>query len=470
MALRSATALGLNMRNESTSLADDLKEIRYRVWWALYTLEHRLCSMTGRMNCILDDHCTTPLPIPLEEEAFLSDSGRTLLKKEAQRLERNPASTPTSAQASTTPSSDRSRSASKPETSRSPSSQQLQVEMEWAKNVTPNASLYFLHLVQLTRVSQRIFHQLYNPTTVTGSWSDIQTMISDLDSSVESWYRSLPIVFDFKRKRRERDFYEFRMCLGFSYYGIKMTISRPCLCRLDRKMPNQSSKSVEFNRLQAANCIENAKDLLNLIPDQPNAIGLISVGPWWSLLHWLVQATSVLMLEMSFRSHHMPTEADNIFEAAKKAVRWMHQLGSESFSARRAWLLCNSMLRESAAKIGREVHDLPTNAPEGRGNIGSQERHSSDTSMTAMIDGDFNQPTLPTFYTSQGAGMPPNLHPFGPYDPMMQYDQYFPSMHGRQQDGVDADMEFLSAGAYQDDNQENQVDGVHTGNARQRYN
>jgi len=66
MAIRAATALGLNMRNESSKLADDLKEIRYRVWWALYTLEYRLCTLTGRANFIVDDYCTTPLPIPFE--------------------------------------------------------------------------------------------------------------------------------------------------------------------------------------------------------------------------------------------------------------------------------------------------------------------------------------------------------------------------------------------------------------------
>ena len=58
LAIRQATALGLNMRNESVDLSNELKEIRYRVWWALYVLEHRLCTMTGRVNCVLDDHIT----------------------------------------------------------------------------------------------------------------------------------------------------------------------------------------------------------------------------------------------------------------------------------------------------------------------------------------------------------------------------------------------------------------------------
>ena len=44
-AIRWATSLGINLRNDSTALKDSLKEIRYRVWWSLYTMELRLRSM-----------------------------------------------------------------------------------------------------------------------------------------------------------------------------------------------------------------------------------------------------------------------------------------------------------------------------------------------------------------------------------------------------------------------------------------
>jgi len=38
-AIREAGALGMNMRNDSSDLKDSLKEIRYRLWWALYALD-----------------------------------------------------------------------------------------------------------------------------------------------------------------------------------------------------------------------------------------------------------------------------------------------------------------------------------------------------------------------------------------------------------------------------------------------
>ena len=50
IAIRAAAGLGLNMRNESPRTPDALKEIRYRVWWSLYVLEHQLGNMTGRPN------------------------------------------------------------------------------------------------------------------------------------------------------------------------------------------------------------------------------------------------------------------------------------------------------------------------------------------------------------------------------------------------------------------------------------
>ena len=143
-----------------------------------------------------------------------------------------------------------------------------------------------------------------------------------------------------------------------------MKINRPCLCRLDRKMPRQSLHSREFNRVAAERCVDAAQEMLALIPDEPNAVGLNSIGPWWNTLHCLMQATVVMMLEMAFRASHMPEEAGNLLKASKKAVRWMHQMAEDSVSARRAWQFCDAQLRETAPKVGGNCDDIPTQAPD----------------------------------------------------------------------------------------------------------
>lgn len=422
----------MNLRNDSDSLKDPLKEIRYRVWWALYCLEHRLCNMTGRVNCILDNHCTTPLPIPLEEDQFETEDGAKLLNKESQQGDRAPSSNPLTPTGSySTPSTDRSRSQTKMN-SRSPSMSNSQGDLEWAKDVAPNNSLYFLYLVQLSRLSQDIFHRLYSPTSVTGTWSDIQAKIADLDNQLERWYRELPQAFAFRRKQRERGSYEHRLNLGFVYYGAKMTVHRPCLCRLDRKIPDQSNKSMEFNRNSAASCVKAAMDTLMLIPDEPNAVGLLRVGPWWGILHWLVQCTSVLMLEITFRSNHMPGEVDTILEASKKGIRWLHALGEDSPSAKRAWAICFPMLQSSAKKVGRNVDDVPQRPP-GKSDTSMQDAMMSDMSGYQYGGGSGGMfttgPNMPSMYTSTPQTMPqmPTSQAFSVYDPMMAYDQYFPA-------------------------------------------
>ena len=112
IAVRAATGLGLNMRNESPITSDALKEIRYRVWWSLYVLEHQLGNMTGRQTSISDETCTSPLPAPVDEDQFQTEEGIILLGMEMQKGGRNPSQCPLSSSIIATPSSDRSRSAS----------------------------------------------------------------------------------------------------------------------------------------------------------------------------------------------------------------------------------------------------------------------------------------------------------------------------------------------------------------------
>jgi Fungal specific transcription factor domain len=364
-AVRAAIALGINMRNDSVRTPDTSKEIRYRVWWSLYALEHQLSMMTGRPTSVPDEACTTPLPIPMEEEAFHSQHAVSLLGADMQKSARYPGLLyrQQNRSGSATSSSDRSRSTSKPSSaSRSPSTPQ-RVDFEWSKNVTPSSALYFLHYTQLNKKTQSILNRLYTPAAMQKSWSQIQSVMSELDQTIADWYNNLPTIFDFKRKQRDQNFVQQRMCLGFFYYGARIIINRPCLCRLDQKLPAQSLKSRDFNRASAITCIDSAREMLQMLPDEPNAVGLNRIGPWWCIVHHLMQATVVLLLELSFRSYHMPEEAEDVFEASKKAVRWLHKLGDESYSARRAWTLCDKMLREAAPKIGREVNHLPEQPP-----------------------------------------------------------------------------------------------------------
>lgn len=361
IAIRYGISLGLNLRNDNKKMSDTSKEIRYRVWWSLSSTERILAVMTGRTSSISDGECTVPLPVPVEEEAFPVRGGGKLYGDTSGRVPCSSTQDSLSSENSTSsPSSISSGAKITPPSSASPLSQPSSFES--FKSMAPNNALYFVHHTQLSVLSHDVCRALYSPATMSDSWARIQFIINTMDDKLERWRSSLPNLFDFSKKQRDQQFVRQRMSLGFFYYSIKTLINRPCLCKVNRRIPNQSGKSKDFNRSAAISCVHAAKATLDLLPDEPNTIGLYKISPWWCLLHYLMQATSALMLELAIRADHMPFEAEDILLCAKKAVRWLYQMADESLAAYRAWKLCIDLLTRVASKVGRDVHDLPGNS------------------------------------------------------------------------------------------------------------
>lgn len=117
---------------------------------------------------------------------------------------------------------------------------------------------------------------------------------------------------------------------------------------MDERIINASEKAKDFNRTTAAACVHAALDMVDLLPDEPNVVGLYELAPWWCLVHHIVQAATILMLELSFRSDHLPQNEENILNSATKAVLLLRSMSEEDLSAYRAWKLCDVMLRKIA--------------------------------------------------------------------------------------------------------------------------
>ena len=372
MAVRAAVALGLNMRNDSNRIKEASKEVRYRVWWSLYVLEQHLLISTGRPTFIQDKMCTAPLPLPFEEDSFESPNATFLMTAESQSGSRLPT---TDSGSSRSPSTSRSTSASKQASShptpksqsRSPSNNPA-TELEWAKSVQPCLSLYFLHYVQLARIVRMAFDRLYAPNKLGRSWAEVQRTADRVQYRLEQWKTTVPAVFDWTRRQRDQAFGNVRITLGLYYYGVQMIITRPFLCRLDRKMPRQSETSRNSNHAKAVTCVEAAMSSLDLLPDRPDrpdVVELFKTTAWWAVLQQLMQATSIVLLELSFRAHHMPQEASNILQSAKKAVRWLyHMAADDNRAAFRAWKIADPLFRDAAARVGANLDDLPSRLPE----------------------------------------------------------------------------------------------------------
>lgn len=64
-----------------------------------------------------------------------------------------------------------------------------------------------------------------------------------------------------------------------------MVITRPCLCRVERRIHNESNASAEFNTTIAKACVGAALEMSKLFSDEPDLNFIYSKGPWWAVVH-----------------------------------------------------------------------------------------------------------------------------------------------------------------------------------------
>lgn len=71
-------------------------------------------------------------------------------------------------------------------------------------------------------------------------------------------------------------------------------------------------------------CVETAKMELDLLPDHPNPKFIYEYGPWWSIIHHLMQALAVFLLALSSTSTSQNHSVMTNY--AKKMVRWLRDM------------------------------------------------------------------------------------------------------------------------------------------------
>lgn len=339
IALRYAYALGLHVRNEDPATSSTAKEVRVRVWWALYSLERLVGVITGRPSAIVDEHCSVPLPQPLDEDLSPRDIDSSQLEEWYRKhtLDQTPSSiSPTS---------------EKPT---------LSAGYSTAPHITdpPSSFSYFVARVKISVITQKVLAGLYSAGTVIKSWQNVQGSMAESSKQLDHWHASLPPAFDFTRNMPESGFHRERLILGLYFYSTRILINRPCLCRLERRIKNQTSTSDTFNKRSAQACMQAAIAMTALLPDILDPIYLYKTGPWWSIIHNIMQAVSVFMLEMSYSAIHMPERVTEIVLNIKKLIRWLKKMSEDNGIAQRAYRMSMDLLPKVAIRVQADISDL----------------------------------------------------------------------------------------------------------------
>lgn len=348
--MRYAQALGLHLRNVSEAVSDVEKEYRVRLWWSIYALERQLEIRTGRPSAIDDEDLSTPLPVPVAEEAFPAE-GEPLYENTWPAIARQHRRHSLTAE---------ERSPREPGPSGQPGSSDRVATLDSIPEVTEvvNSAAYFIQCVRLYKITHVVSKKMYSAPSGRCSWATTQKAVADLREELSKWRSELPDELSFRAPQLTQNFARERLALGMLYCSAIMLVTRSCLCEMNGRIADESSQSQEFTRASAIECIHAAREMLGFLPDQPNAVGLYSLAPWWDLVHHLVQAAAVLVMELSNRAEHVPGEAPQLVADAKKAVRWLWAMSEHQVAAGRAWRTMVRLLSQVAPLVGEDTSDL----------------------------------------------------------------------------------------------------------------
>lgn len=330
--MRSGFALGMHLRNEDGHTGAVRKELNSRIWWAHYALERLVSALTGRPSIAMGHLCSVPLPLPLSSDNIVESTIQANFGGDKGKRPLMPQRSPGSSQAmdfSTSQSLNYDNPGSGP----------------------ANSGSFLRNMVNLGEITHAAL-ALYAADTVRESWESVQRSIAQENEALDVWATELPEGLNFFHKSNVID-HKYRReqnTLDIMYHSTKILITRPCLCRLDRRISHQTANSNTFNQRAALLCVESAKSIATLLPDPvaSNLVLLYQAGPWWQMVHVIMQALVVLLLEMVLESKYSPNDRQNVIPSMKKLLQWLRIMRVNNGMASRAYSLSLGLMKKVA--------------------------------------------------------------------------------------------------------------------------
>jgi hypothetical protein len=306
---------------------DDEKVRRHLVWRALCVLEVLLCEILGR-----------PLSVtfrPLEEQPALTGLDTTTMSEYEVQL------------------GDRS----------SWLWSQFLSQTQWSDHAFPGRVFpsgqigvgipdsYFSATFQLSIISSKISTRLFVDHS-NQTWHDLQVATDELESSLDSWANQLPEELYISKVEQYASDPRAALDLAMHRNNIRMLLYRSCLCEISIESESAQSKAFNFSRARLR--VEAALELINLLPDDPIAGRLFQILPWWSLLHYLCQAGTILLLELCLDLQHFPSEGLRIQFGMDKVIGYLSSLCVYSKSAYKAHFIFHLFRDKVLGRISRD--------------------------------------------------------------------------------------------------------------------
>lgn len=85
---------------------------------------------------------------------------------------------------------------------------------------------------------------------------------------------------------------------------------------------------------------------------------LYRTGSWWPVVHNLMQALTVLLLEISYDTVHFPDNGKEILSFIKKLIRWLRIMKENDQLAESAYTMAFRLVRRVASQVNMDISDL----------------------------------------------------------------------------------------------------------------
>ncbi|KAL8941356.1 MAG: hypothetical protein Q9216_002295 [Gyalolechia sp. 2 TL-2023] len=364
-------------------MTDSQRDLRLSIWFSVLSLERTITIVTGRPSMIRDIDCSVVPPV----------DGTIDPDKHSPNPAYNGNETAGSAQAA------------QRATHANSSGQTWSRISTLAFTVDP---AFFLRHVELSSIGNSAVSKLYSSHIRHSEWSDVQLTIRELNQKLNDWNDNLPEPYDGNSDYQKSGGDSVRAAVGMLFHSTRIIINRPCHCRLDCRIADQSSASDSFNVDSAGQCVASAMGILALVPDQPDP-AVIYQGPlWWMCFHHLKRAAAVLIQEVTLLYENAPTKGPSVLTFAKKAINWLHAMGSSSSPAYASWVTLSRLLLRAAQRFGGDLSNVRIAEQEGK--------EDANTSAVAGPGGQDQQPPGSTMGV-EGLDFPPDFD-----EPDFDYD------------------------------------------------
>ncbi|KAL4912702.1 fungal-specific transcription factor domain-containing protein [Aspergillus aurantiobrunneus] len=355
MAMRSAISLGINLRFKDDKTHYASKEARTRLWWSIFLLEHLITSITGRVSGCGTEVSAALLPVPFDEEGTDGNPGPRAIFH------------------------NRELPASHLQMALFQTEEEAQSAAAWIAKCEPSPTLLFHCIVDLSVIGQTIINSVYSVQSLRESSGQLEQRLQKLSGCMDVWLHKVPLPYRFTVSPEDDSYYlspgvtEFireRITLAMYYYSARITLCRPCLSHNSptHHKAREASSRASYRAMLNGACLRASIFLLSILPEKPDTVWLTTVTPWWTILHFIMQATTALLIGLSTQSceegepnnDFSLLNRDTMVQETKKALHWIHHLAYNSRAARRAFVLCERFLTRMGPSLGLDVADLPS--------------------------------------------------------------------------------------------------------------